>query len=181
MKEKEIREGLNRLLSERENPDKVEGVLNRLIGEQGTPVENKSIPDRLWVLRERIKGLRSEAEDLSSLLEYHSGSRLSRVIDLLNQAEDLTEEAGLLTTGQISKFQISESVYDNSWEIWDGSVGVGIRFKKWDGKPQKSKILTIQTARCKTNPDREFVNSCVQDLISFAREKFPREFGTEVH
>lgn len=100
MKEKSFRNDLNRILSTKEDPSKVEGIMNRLVGEQEPPIDTRSIPDRLWVLWTRIKEMRSEAGDLSSLLEYHSGSRLSQVVDVLTQAEKLTEETMTLTTGQ---------------------------------------------------------------------------------
>lgn len=100
-KDDKIREGLERILSEQENPDRVEGVLNRLVNSNAI----RSIPDRLWVVRERIKELRSETEELSSLLEYHSGSRLSQLVEVLTQAEKLTEETMTLTTRQAPLFR----------------------------------------------------------------------------
>ena len=100
MKEKELREGLNRLLSERENPTAGERGLNRLFGEPMTPDESRSVSDRLWALRERVRELREEAENLSSLLDQHFGSRLSLVDDLLTQIDDLTDETmSLMTKG----------------------------------------------------------------------------------
>ena len=90
--DRQIRENLNRLLSEREDSDRIGELFDRMTG------SNRSIPDRIYVLRERIKALRTEAEDLSSLLGCHSGSRLSQVVEALNQAETLTEETMNLTT-----------------------------------------------------------------------------------
>ena len=174
MKEKEIREGLNRLLSERENPDKVKGVLNRLIGEQGTPVENKSVPDRLWVLRERIKNLTEEAENLSPLLGYHSGSRLSQVIDLLNKAQDLTEETMSLTTEQAPSrgFRVNDD--GRVITIRDDIVGVGIEFTKWDGENQvRLSYIHSEEAQFK---DEGVISRTFDRLIEFAREKYPQEF-----
>lgn len=83
-KDKKLREGMNNLFSGSREPSE---AIDKLIN--GT---DRSVPDKLWSLRERIKGLRSEAEELSSLLGYHSGSRLSQVVDVLSQAERLTDE-----------------------------------------------------------------------------------------
>lgn len=169
-KKQKVEEGLNDILSKQEDSSQVEGLLNRL-----TDID-RSIPDRLRVVCETIKGLRSEVEDLSGLLEYHSSFRLAQVIDLLNKAEDLTGEAELLTTGQGERFQVWENDYDNSWDINDNYFGVGIRLKKWNGKTP-SKYLLMLSAQRMANPHDELVEKCVQDLVSFAREKFPREFG----
>lgn len=163
-KDKKLREGLERLLSEQEDPAKVERVVNRLTG-QG------SIPDRLWVLWTRVKGLTEETEDLSSELEYHSGSRLSQVIDHLKQAETLISETMTLTTGQTpssDKFTILDR--EDNWEVWDYSLGIGLRFRKWGGQGQ-SRLLYIRTAEAYSKGEESF-----DDLISFARERFPREF-----
>ena len=168
-KEEKLREGLNRLLSERENPDKVEGVLNRLI----TPEENRSIPDRLWVIRERIKELRSEAEDLSSLLEYHSGSRLSQVVDVLTQAEKLTEE----TMSQTNEFKVIDR--GTSVEIWDKSVGVGIGFRKGDGDCRRH-LLFIRSDENDRSGDDDLIEQTYQNLISFAESRFPQEFRLRI-
>ena len=92
---KDFREGLDRLLSERTDPGKIDRIVRTLTGS-----ENRSVPERLGSLLDRLRDLREETGDLSGLLEYHSGSRLSRVIDLLNQAEVLTEETLRQTTGQ---------------------------------------------------------------------------------
>ena len=62
-------------------------------GETGDRRDDISVPDRLWVVRERIRSLRDEVGELTGLTGYHSGSRLSRVVDVLSQAETLTEEA----------------------------------------------------------------------------------------
>lgn len=171
-KEKDIRESLNRLLTEQENSDKVGEVLDRITG------MNRSIPDRLWVLRERIKGMREEAEDLSSLLEYHSGSRLSQVVDVLTQAEKLTEETMTLTTGQApsDEFRISDT--GECWEIWDDSVGVGIRFGKWDGESRQN-LRYIQTAENVLKGDEDLNGRTFEKLVSFAESRFPREFGSK--
>lgn len=104
MKEKAIKEGLERLLKEQDS-QKVGEVFDRMTG------QNRSVPDRLWSLRERIKNLTEETEDLSSLLEYHSGSRLSQVIDHLKQAETLTEETMSLTTNQAPSQEFGTEVY----------------------------------------------------------------------
>lgn len=73
--------------------------MDRLIGGD-EPIDNRAVPERLWVLWTRIKELRTEAEDLTCLLKYHSGSRLSQVVDVLKQAEDLTSETMSETTGR---------------------------------------------------------------------------------
>lgn len=65
--------------------EQIERTFNRLTG-------NISVPDKLWALRENIKNLRSQSDELSSELPYHQGSKLSQVVDLLNQAESLTGE-----------------------------------------------------------------------------------------
>jgi len=88
-KNEKLRAGAKNLFSETRRPSE---AIDRLI--HGT---DRSVPDKLWSLRERIKGLRSEAEELSSLMDYHSGSRLSQVVDVLTQAEKLTEETMSLT------------------------------------------------------------------------------------
>lgn len=95
-KEKALREGVERLLSERTDPSRIDRIVKAMTG---TDVQNRSVPDRLLNLSSLIKNLREETEDLSGLLEYHSGSRLSQVIDLLNQAQVLTEETIRQTTG----------------------------------------------------------------------------------
>lgn len=99
MKETKLRESLNRLLNEHGDPAQVDRVISKLTGQR----EDLSVPDRLWVLRRRLEELKGETEDLSSLLEYHSGSRLSQVIDHLTEAVSLTEETmNLTTSGQAS-------------------------------------------------------------------------------
>lgn len=89
-----LRESIDSLLNEHGDPAQVERVIDRLTGQR----EDLSVPDRLWVLKRRLEEMREEAEDLSSLLGYHSGSRLSQVIDHLRGAEDLTSETISLTT-----------------------------------------------------------------------------------
>lgn len=86
-----LRESIDRILSEHGDPAQVDRVVSKLTGDL-------SVPDRLWVLRRRLEELKGETEDLSSLLEYHSGSRLSQVIDHLTEAVSLTEETMNLTT-----------------------------------------------------------------------------------
>lgn len=100
MKGELLRQDIDRILSTREDPSKVEGMMNRLLGEQEPPINNRSVPDWLWVLWTRIKELRTETEDLSFVLREHSGSRLPQVIDLLNRAETLTSQTMRETTGQ---------------------------------------------------------------------------------
>ena len=163
-KKQKVGEGLNRVLSE-STPANSDEVLNKLTGSE------KSISDRLWVIRERIRGMRSEVEDLSSLMDYHSGSCLSQVIDLLNQAESLTDETMSLTMGQApSEFRILDTGDD--WEVWNDPEGIGIRFKKSDGKT-RSRLLYIQTAEAY---DEGFDRDGFEKLIEFARERFPQEF-----
>ena len=163
-KEQKIREGLNDLLSKREDSSKVEGVLNRL-----TDID-RSVSDRLWVLWTRIKGMREEAEELTNLIGHQAGSRLSQVIDILNQAETLTGETMSLTMGQSpsDKFRIRDT--GENWEVWDDEKGIGIRFKKWDGQT-KTRLLFVRTAEAYVRGEESF-----DDLISFARERFPQEF-----
>lgn len=96
-KEQAIREGVDRLLSQKSNPAQIDRLVRTLTG---TDIEERSIPERLGILLTRIRELREETGDLSGLLEYHSGSRLSQVVDLLNQAEVLTEETMRQTTGR---------------------------------------------------------------------------------
>ena len=170
-KDKKLREGLNGFLSEQADPAKVEGVLNRMTD------GDKSVPERLWVLWTRIKELRGEAENLSSLLEYHSGSRLSQVVDVLTQAESLTEETMTLTTGKApsEEFRITDT--GECWEIWDDEVGVGIRFNKWDRNSRRN-LRYIQTAQNVLNGDEDLNGRTFDNLISFAESRFPQEFGS---
>ena len=168
MKEKEIKESLERLLNERD-PQKVGDVFDRMTG------QNRSVPDRLWSLRERIKNLTEESEDLSSLLECHSGSRLSQVIDHLKQAETLISETMSLTTGQAPSEEFGISEVEGCWEVWDYSLGIGIRFPKWDGKSQ-TRLLYVRTAEAYARGEESF-----EKLVSFARERFPREFKSIVN
>ena len=66
--------------------------------------------------------------------------------------------------------------------IWDDSEGIGIRFEKGDRLAQyrlndiveNRTILTTDEGMRKLNETRH-------RLLSFARERFPREFRTEVH
>ena len=142
--------------------DRVEGTEER---------QDRSVPDRLWVVRERLRGMRSEVEDLSDRMDYHSSSCLSQVIDLLNQAESLTEETMSLTTGQApSEFRILDT--GDNWEVWNDPEGIGIRFKKSDGKT-RSRLLYIQTAEAY---DEGFDREGFEKLIEVARERFPQEF-----
>ena len=173
-KDKEIREGLNRLLSEPTDPTRGERFLNKLTG-QG------SIPERLSSLREKLGGLMVEAEDLSSLLGYHSGSRLSQVIDHLKQAETLTEETMTLTTGQASSEKYEILDMGDNWEIWDHSLGIGIRFEKGD-RLSRYRLTDIVEDRSilTTDEGMNLLNETRRRLLSFAEERFPQEFGTEV-
>ena len=168
MKEKAIKEGLERLLKEQDS-QKVGEVFDRMVG------QNQSIPDRLWVLWTRVKGMTEEAEDLSSLLEYHSGSRLSQVIDHLKQAETLISETMSLTTGQAPSEEFGISEVEGCWEVWDYSLGIGIRFPKWDGKSQ-TRLLYVRTAEAYARGEESFGG-----LLSFARERFPQEFKSMVN
>lgn len=166
-KEEKLREGLNRLLSEPTDPTQAERVLNKLTG-QG------SIPERLSAIKDKIVGLRSDVEGLSSLMEYHSGPHLSRVIDVLNQAEDLTEEAISLTSGQNPS--LGFRVEDNGGlvSIWDDIIGVGIEFDKWNGESQ-GPLRYVQTEEA-TLKDDEVVGRTFLRLIEFARREYPQEF-----
>ena len=133
--------------------------------------QDRSVPDRLWVVRERIRGMRSEVEDLSSLMNNHSGSCLSQVIDLLNQAEDLTDETMSLSMGQGFKV-IDKGSY---FSIWDDPVGVGIEFTKWDGEnPVRLSYVRSEDAVFK---DDEVIGRTFDRLIEFGRENYPQEFA----
>lgn len=166
-KDKEIREGLNRLLSEPTDPTRGERVLNKLTG-QG------SIPERLSSLREKLGGLMVEAGDLSNLMEYHSGSRLSRVVDLLKQAEALTEETMTLTT----EFRIVED--DKTRTIWDDSVEIGLRFEIGD-RLARYHLTNIVRDRSilTTDEGMRLLSETRERLLSFAESRFPVEFGAE--
>lgn len=178
MKEKSFRDDLNRILSTKEDPSKVEGIMNRLVGEQEPPIDTRSIPDRLWVLWTRIKEMRTEADDLSLVLREHSGSRLPEVVEHLTQAENLTSETMSETTGQTpsEKYRISDR--GEHWEIWDDSVGVGIRFRKWDENSGRH-LLFIRSEDSLYSEDDLSADLTFDRLVSFARERFPQEFGSE--
>ena len=167
-KDEQLRESLNEVLSDKGNPDKVREVFDRLTG------LNRSVPDRLWVLKKRIGELRSEAEDLSGLTDYQQGSLLSRVVDVLTQAETLTDEALTLTTGASSdEFRISDR--GECWEIWDDSVGVGISFGKWEENSRQS-LRYIRTEENILSGDEDLIGETFEKLVSFAEERFPQEF-----
>ena len=175
MKEKEIKESLERLLNERD-PQKVGDVFDRMTG------QNRSVPDRLWSLRERIKNLTEEAEDLSSLLECHSGSRLSQVIDHLKQAETLTEETMSLTTNQVSSQEFKVEETESTITITDETEGIGIRFDKGDRLAQyRLKVVVDDRNILTTDEGMRRLDETRRRILSFARENYPREFGTEVH
>lgn len=166
--DKKLREGLNDILSKQEDSSKVEGLLNRL-----TDID-RSIPDRLWVIRERIRGLSEEAEELTNLMEHRSGSRLSQVIDLLNQAQDLTEETMSLTIEQAPSrgFRVNDD--GRVITIRDDIVDVGIEFTKWDGENQvRLSYIHSEEAEVK---DEGVVSRTFDRLIEFARENYPQEF-----
>lgn len=172
-----IRENLNKVLSQKEDPSKVENIMNKIIGGDG-PIDDRSIPDRLWVLWTRIKEMRTEAEDLTCLLKYHSGSRLSQVVDVLKQAEELTSETMSETTGQTPSEEFRISDRGDHWEIWNDSVGVGIRFKKWDENSGRH-LLYVRSGRSLVSEDDETIDKTFEELISFAESRFPQEFGSQ--
>ena len=175
MKEKAIKEGLERLLKEQDS-QKVGEVFDRMVG------QNQSIPDRLWVLWTRVKGMTEEAEDLSSLLEYHSGSRLSQVIDHLKQAETLTEETMSLTTNQVSSQEFKVEETESTITITDETEGIGIRFDKGDRLAQyRLKVVVDDRNILTTDEGMRRLDETRRRILSFARENYPREFGTEVH
>lgn len=171
MKEKAIKEGLERLLKEQDS-QKVGEVFDRMTG------QNRSVPDRLWSLRERIKGLTEEAEDLSSLLEYHSGSRLSQVIDHLKQAETLTEETMSLTTNQAPSQEFKVEETESTITITDETEGIGIRFKKGDRLAQYRLNVVVDDRNILTTDEgMRRLDETRKRILSFAREEYPQEFG----
>ena len=172
-KDEKLRRGLNGFLSEQDVPAKVEGVLNRMTD------GDKSVPERLWVLWTRIKELRTEAEDLSSLLEYHSGSRLSQVVDSLTQAESLTDETISLTRGETPTKEFRVVERENYWEIWDDEVGFGIGFRKGD-EDSRRHLMFIRSEEYLSDWDGEDDEEMIQRLVSFAEKRFPQEFRLRI-
>ena len=141
--------------------------------------QERVINERLWVLWNRIKDLRREAESLSGLMRYHSGSRLSQVVDVLTQAENLTDETMSLRTKETPSEDFRIIDRGESVEIWDDSVGVGIGFRKGD-EDSRRRYLSIRSRRFLTGYEDEEEEGPVQRLLSFAEERFPQEFRIRV-
>lgn len=191
-KEEMIRQALDDMFKPDERQtEKLSHLLDKMTG-------NLTTQERVERFKTLLKELRNESKEIQRILMEEGNTsginvlsitehleeciRFGEYIEIPEQDSQKVGEVFDRTTNQVQSQEFRVEETERYIYIWDDSEKIGIRFEKGDRLAQYRLTDIVENSSLLTTDEgMRRLDEIKRRLLSFAREKYPREFETEVH